>query len=65
MHDFQQRVVDEKAELDSRTAKLTAFRETEFFKTIPSAQRELMNVQCSLMVQLSAVLGSRIALFTE
>lgn len=65
MHDFQQRVVDEKAELDVRTEKLIAFRDTDFFKTIPSAQRELMNVQCSLMIQLSAVLGARIALFTE
>lgn len=59
----QQRVVDEKTELDVRAGKLNAFMGTEVFKGLPLTERGLMMRQYSLMIQLSLVLGERIAAF--
>ena len=59
----QQRVVDEKAELDDRAGKLNVFIGTEVFKGLPLAERGRMTRQLSLMLQLSMVLGERIAAF--
>ena len=59
----QQRVVDEKRELDEKLAKLDTFGRSEFFKTLPEAEQGRLNRQHSLMEQYSAVLGERIAAF--
>jgi hypothetical protein len=59
----QQRVVDEKRELDEKLTKLGAFGRTELFKTLPEDEQGRLNRQHSLMEQYSAVLGERIAAF--
>ena len=59
----QQRVVDEKRELDVKLTKLDAFGRTELFKTLPEDEQGRLNRQHSLMEQYSAVLGERIAAF--
>lgn len=63
MQDFQQRVVDEKVELDKRLAALVAFSNKAFFATLPKDEQERMNTQRHLMCAYSAVLGARIAAF--
>lgn len=60
----QQRVVDEKAELDERTRKLDAFMGTQLFFDLPVDERRRLVRQFRLMNSLSMVLGERIAAFT-
>lgn len=65
MQPHQQRVVDEKAELDDRLEKLSLFTRSDMFQVrVPLAEQERMNTQKHLMCALSAVLGARIAAFT-
>lgn len=59
----QQRVVDEKAELDEKRAKLDAFFETERFNTLDIAEQARMRYQAVAMKEYSSVLGERIAAF--
>ena len=60
----QQRVIDEKAELDDNATKLSAFiGENPLFEKLDAAERERMKVQNDLMWQYSEVLGQRIAAF--
>lgn len=60
----QQRVVDEKAELDARLEKLSLFKHSRTFASLPIIEQERMNTQGHLMCALSSVLGERIASFT-
>lgn len=60
----QQRVIDEKRELDERLEKLCLFSNGNTFLTLPIMEQERMNTQRHLMCMLSAVLGERIAAFT-
>lgn len=63
MQPHQQRVVDEKYELDERLAKLTTFIfENPLFKKQSNLEKQLMHRQRLLM---SGVLASRIALFPK
>lgn len=64
MQDWQQRVVDEKAALDTKLDALCAFSNDPFFAKLPWAEQERMNVQRHLMCGYSAILGARIAAFT-
>lgn len=64
MQDWQQRVIDEKIELDARREKLGEFKNTKQFTMLPWQERERMNTQAHLMTAYSAVLGERIANFT-
>ena len=59
----QQRVVDEKRELDERLEKLCLFSNGNTFPTLPILEQERLNTQRHLMCILSAVLGERIAAF--
>lgn len=59
----ERRVVDEKAENDVRLGKLTAFMDTETFRSLDDQQQSLLKSQASLMRALSTVLGKRIAFF--
>ncbi len=59
----QQRVVDEKTELDERRKKLIAFIHGPVFGTTPEAERHRLERQYDLMTELSTVLGDRIAAF--
>ena len=60
---YQQRVVDEKARLDEKLAKLLAFRRTELFAGLPTSEQVLLHDQCMHMSGYSEVLGKRIAAF--
>ena len=59
----QQRVVDEKAELDEKLAKLKAFFDTDLFKSLDEDEQERMWRQADHMGDYSSVLGERIAAF--
>lgn len=60
----QQRVLDEKAELDGRLTKLDAFFGTSIFNGLDEEERERLAAQSRVMGEYSAILGDRIAAFT-
>lgn len=64
MQDYQQRVVNEKSELDAKREKLGTFKNTDAFASLPWQEQERLNTQGHIMTMLSAVLGARIAAFT-
>lgn len=59
----QQRVLDEKAELDERLKKLSAFVITDAFNRLDSTDRELLLEQEDAMTTYSDVLTRRIKNF--
>ena len=63
MQPHQQRVVDEKLELDEKLDKLCLFSNGNTFATLPIMEQERLNTQRHLMCLLSAVLGERISAF--
>lgn len=63
MIDYQQRVVDEKRELDEKRTKLNAFVGTELYRTLDLAERECLQEQSRIMYQYSLILARRIARF--
>lgn len=64
MKPHQQRVIDEKADLDERARKLSDFiGNNPMFETLDPEEQERMKVQNDLMWQYSEVLGERIAAF--
>jgi hypothetical protein len=64
MLDFQQRVVDEKTELDSKIDKLKAFIvNNPVYKTLPPDEQALLNQQYDCMVEYAMILGQRIQKF--
>lgn len=62
---YQQRVIDEKAGLDARLARLNAFIVTETCIALPFDERCRLAQQAMLMAQLSKLLGERIAAFAS
>jgi len=66
MKDYQQRVVDEKKELDGRLAKLDDFIENApLFGTVDPPEQYRLRKQRALMRDLSELLGDRIAAFPK
>lgn len=65
MEEFQQRVVQEKAELDEKLERLCLFCYGRTFESLPLMERERLNQQRHLMVSYSAILGARIAAFAK
>jgi len=63
MKGFQQRVVDEKVELDKRINKLREFISGDVFDSVSIAEQERMNKQLEIMWQYSNILAERIAAF--
>ena len=63
MQPHQQRVVEEKAELDDRAHKLSLFFRTEVFEGLPTVEKDRLRVQVHLMRAYSAVLEARINAF--
>lgn len=60
----QQRVLDEKQDLDLRIARLDEFmRRNPTFPTLDAAERDRLEIQLDLMRDLSGILGERIAAF--
>lgn len=64
MQPHQQRVIDEKTELDGKIAALQKFiAQSPLFDGLTVAERWRLTTQCHIMVQYSAILGERIAAF--
>jgi hypothetical protein len=63
MQPHQQRVVDEKAELDSKLDKLKAFTQTPIYAGLDQFERERLSRQQGIMYDYSGVLGERIHAF--
>jgi hypothetical protein len=64
MQPHQQRVVDEKKELDEKLDKLKAFIETSpIFKGLHQDERGRLNRQFDVMAEYSSILAQRIAEF--
>lgn len=60
----QQRVLDEKQDLDLRIARLDEFmRRNPTFPTLDAAERDRLEIQLDLMRDYSGILGERIANF--
>lgn len=60
---YQQRVVDEKKDLDEKIEKIESFTGGEIFKSMPIRDRELLVEQRDHMLSYSRVLGARISRF--
>lgn len=60
---YQQRVVDERNELDILRRKLNDFLITDTFRSLPADERARMLVQAHYMERYSWVLGERISAF--
>jgi hypothetical protein len=65
MQPFQQRVIDEKLELDEKITKLAAFRTTSLFDSIDPSEQSRMTDQEVTMREYSRILGERITFFQE
>lgn len=64
MQPHQQRVVEEKKELDEKAKKLSDFiGNSSSFDELDSVEQELLKVQNDIMWQYSEALGRRIELF--
>ena len=60
----QQRVVDEKSELDKKAHALSGFiGHSPIFETLDAAEQERLREQNDVMWQYSEILGARIAAF--
>lgn len=61
---YQQRVIDEAAELEAKLARLAAFMGTPVYNALPADERSRLNRQQSAMTDYLAVLNERIDAFT-
>lgn len=61
MSTFKDRLLEEKAQLDERRAKLEAFQQSEAFQGIEPMQMTLLNIQAQAMVTYSQCLLERLA----
>ena len=60
---FQERVVDEKRDLDTKLEKLIAFTQGETYAALTEAEKSRLRNQARFMDEYSAVLADRIAAF--
>jgi hypothetical protein len=65
MESFQQRVVDEKTELDGRLERLVVFLSGERFRGLPIVERKRLRSQRKVMRRYSKILKERIAAFEK
>lgn len=65
LEDWQQRVVDEKAELDKKLAALATFQNTQTHNALPREERDRLVRQRRYMEQYSQVLNERVTAFYE
>jgi hypothetical protein len=61
--DWQQRVIDEKAELDERIGKLCAFLRSDAYRALPDTDRFLLDRQIGHMRDYAHILFMRVARF--
>lgn len=62
---FQQRVVDEKHELDFKRDRLDGFTKGDTFKTVPADEQNRLMEQLRIMNEYSSILAERIAHFVN
>lgn len=65
MEAFQQRVIDEKTELDSKLEKLTTFIQGDLYTNLEKDERLRLIRQTSYMRSYSDILTERIAAFKQ
>lgn len=65
MQPHQERVIQEKKELDEKLAKLDKFGRTEIFASLPVDEQGRLNRQYSVMEEYSRILEERIAAFND
>lgn len=64
MEPYQDRVVQEKADLDRKIEKLSKFiNDGDIFPTMNAEDQDRLREQCDIMWQYSEILGERIAEF--
>ena len=61
--EYQQRVIDEQAELAKKANALTAFLATDTFEKLPDTDKELLGKQLAYMAAYNYILKVRISLF--
>lgn len=64
MLSYQQRVIDEKAELDERLVKLNKFFATGTFSELSQDEQDRLHRQSKVMKRYSEILGQRIEAFS-
>jgi len=65
MQPHQQRVVDEKQELDTKLDKLTVFLKGDLFESLPDDEQDRLAKQLGIMSEYSNILAERIAHFPK
>lgn len=60
---YQQRVVDEKHQLDAKISKLEVFITSPTFNDLRDIEKDLLISQCNIMKSYSAILNIRINIF--
>jgi hypothetical protein len=63
MQPHEQRVVEERDELQTKTRKLGEFLETQTYSNLPYEDRKLLNIQHATMQAYSEILNTRIGRF--
>jgi len=63
MEPHQQRVVEEKTELDDKRSKLLSFFNTDLFRGLDQAEKDRLRTQHGIMGIYSDILNQRIAAF--
>jgi hypothetical protein len=63
MKPHEQRVIDEKSDLDGKLERLLVFVKTPIFRDLPIEERQRLLRQEALMREYSQVLGERISAF--
>lgn len=63
MKPHQQRVIDEKTDLDEKLEKLNSFSQSDIFALLPEDEKERLARQSKIMDRYSVVLGERISAF--
>lgn len=63
MQPYQQRVLEEKSELDTKIKALENFSQAAAFANVPEAEQRRMLRQLVVMQDYSRILGERIAAF--
>lgn len=61
----QQRVIDEKTELDDKRTKLLSFLNTDLFYSLDQAEKDRLRTQHGIMGLYSELLGQRITAFNK
>lgn len=62
---YQERVVEEKQELDKKIDALGKISKTAFFSTLPKPEQDRLQRQFHVMQEYSVILGERIAAFKQ